>query len=191
MPTKTTVRSQKNRYRRQWFIVPATLLTLTIIVCAVIGNGIARNFTSALEPTTDISKYEELLHDYSSELTQHFPDHIPENATQVRFYYLPAFMQGGSFLQLRCKLPLGEVNALLTRYRPIARQVGTSAQIQASAKIPLTSFEGQTNLASDFQILILGGEPGKTNPVDWNHGYTYGLAISIQRQEVIYYADYW
>ena len=182
--------SQYPRHRK-WFIVPGSLLTLAAIAFAYFTNGIVEYIVDSTTPILDVNQYETILKSYDPKLTRHFPPHVPGSAMQVQFYYLPAFLQGGSYLQLRCKLPSEEINALLDRYRPIAKQIGSNNEIAASDGIPLTSFHGEPQLPEDFQILILGGEPYKTNPADWNHGYTYGLAISTQRQEVIYYADYW
>jgi hypothetical protein len=177
--------------QRGWFIVPGALLTLAALVFVYFANGVVGYIVASTTPIFDVNQYETIVQSYDPKLTQHFPPQIPGNATEVKFYYEPAFLQGGSYLQLRCKLPAGEIAALLDRYLPIAKEVRSGNETGFNAAIPLTSFYGETQLPEDFRILILGGEPYKTNPVDWNHGYTYGLAISTQRQEVIYYADYW
>lgn len=182
-----------SRFPRQrgWFIVPGVLLTLAAIVFAYFTNGIVGYIVASTTPIFDVNQYEAIVQSYGPKLTPHFPPHIPSDATGVKFYYEPAFLQGGSYLQLRCRLPADEIAALLEQYLPIAKEVRSSNEMAVNNDIPLTSFYGEMQLAGDFRILILGGEPYKTNPVDWNHGYTYGLAISTQRQEVIYYADYW
>ncbi len=176
--------------KRDWFIESGVVLTILAICFVFVGNS----FMASMMPMRDVNQYEAIVHEaivhgYGHELTEHFPPHIPSNAREVKFYYEPGFLQGGSLLQLRCKLPADEIATLRDRYLPLAKRV------YSGSAIPITSFYNEKqipgDLPQDFQILILGGKPYKTNPVDWNHGYTYGLAISTQRQEVIYYADEW
>lgn len=33
--------------------------------------------------------------------------------------------------------------------------------------------------------------PYHTSPVDWNHGCTYGVAVSLEAQEVMYWMEDW
>ena len=97
------------------------------------------------------------------------------------------------------KLPQSELDYVLERYRPIAKQVenGAGEIIEAVDKqghLPATHFRNEENtdfgpLAQDFLVLILDAEPYK--PEDWNHGHTYGVAVSTQRREVIFWAEYW
>jgi hypothetical protein len=43
-------------------------------------------------------------------------------------------------------------------------------------------------LPQSFAVLILEAKPYSA---DWNHGHKYGLAVNVETQEVIYWAQYW
>lgn len=63
---------------------------------------------------TDVSRYTEIHNQYwHPKLVRHFPENIPVNATDVRMAYLPSFLQGGAYFQLKLKLPADEIDDLL------------------------------------------------------------------------------
>lgn len=149
-------------------------------------------FEDMTRPVINLDQYERILN-HKSALTAHFPEHIPPDAVEVHFYYLPAFMQGGSELLLRYRTSSSYPDALLRKYSSAAIEVinGPASKSQ-STSFPhaLTGWinsVGYDVLPDDFQVLILG----TSRPEDWNHGYSYGLAVSHQRQEVLYWAETW
>jgi hypothetical protein len=48
---------------------------------------------------------------------------------------------------------------------------------------------GYDELPDDFEILILDNKPYK--PKNWNHGYSYGLALSRVSNEILFYQSVW
>ena len=178
--------------RRRGLIALSALLGVPAICVAGMLNWGAAAFEGLTEPVTNVNQYEHIV-DPKNTLTAHFPERIPADAVDVHFYYLPAFMQGGSELLLRYRTSSSILDALLQKYSPVAIQVingpVSKSQLKSVPHALTSSIElvGHSTLPDDFQVLILGASP----PEDWNHGYSYGLAISQQRQEVIYWAETW
>jgi hypothetical protein len=76
------------------FIGFGVFVAFVVLVFAVFLNFGAGLIVGATTPMRDVARYEETLTDYGEycgeELVAHFPSHIPGNATQVTFYYLPS-----------------------------------------------------------------------------------------------------
>jgi len=187
-------------HKWRWLLIGLGLLVALLASgVALILHSVGEYLMAVTTPEQDVGKYEEILASYPEAWVAHFPRQVPENATRVRFYYLPAFLQGGSSLQLHCRLPESEVDFLLEQYQPVAKKTenGLGEIITAVDKqidFPSTRFHSQENsesghLPADFLVLTLGGEPFEAE--DWNHGHIYGIAISTLRQEVTFWAEYW
>jgi hypothetical protein len=186
--------------QRNWrFIGLGIFGAFVSLVFAFYANFGAAMIIGATTPVRDPARYEEILGDYDNEkLVTHFPPHIPNDATQVTFYYSPPFLQGGSLLKLHCKLPSPQVDAVLQEYLPAAREIrsGTGDVLESSEPgyVPTVLFFYEEDseivpVPEDFLVLILDAEPYE--PGDWNHGYIYGVAVSTERQEVIYWTERW
>ncbi len=127
----------------------------------------------------------------------YFPTAIPAAATNPRFYYLPHFLQGGTRLQLRYGLPHARIQSLAGQYAAISKQTTqgsahTFAAVHGQQGLPTAEFRNAANtqfaaLPTDFAVYVLdaSGFPS------FNHGYSYGAAISLQRDEVIYWLEDW
>ena len=88
--------------RLRWlFIGLGVLVTLLASGFALLMHSMGEYLLSATTEVQDIARYEEILASYPEAWVAHFPSDVPNDATQVTFYYLPAFLQGGSYLQLR------------------------------------------------------------------------------------------
>ena len=186
--------------RLRWlFIGLGIVITLLASGFALLMHSMGEYLAGATAEIQDAARYEEILASYPESWVAHFPSSVPAEATQVTFYYLPAFLQGGSYLQLRCTLPPSVLDDVLGRYRPIAKQVENGAgeiieDVDIQGDLPTPLFRNGENTGFDslpqhFLILILDGEPYK--PEDWNHGYTYGVAVSTQGREAIFWVEYW
>jgi len=162
-----------------------------------------------LTPITTASKYNNVmtLRWHDQQLIEHFPEQIPSDAENTRFYYRAGFLQGGSTIELRVKVPAKHVEEVYTAYRPKAKIILNGAEkldrgTSNPDMLPKWSFvtfppnENEipgthTLLPKDFKILLLSSEPYKSNPTDWNHGKATGISISRQRREIIYWAEDW
>jgi hypothetical protein len=191
------------RRRRLFFGLGLPIALLGLAVAALLNWGLAA-FEAETRPVYSVPRYEAVLEglEYpSNRLVAHFPAHVPANATRVTFYYLPRYWQGPLILQLRCRLPPSEVDPVWQRYRATACQVHDSAGDiiegrDCGAPLPTARFRNDDNsgdapLPQGFLVLVLDADPCSTDPVDRNHGYSYGVAVSTGSQEVIYWAEYW
>ncbi len=68
-----------------------------------------------LTPITTASKYQNVmtLRWHDQHLIEHFPGKIPSDAENTRFYYRAGFLQGGSSIELRVKMPTNFVEEVL------------------------------------------------------------------------------
>lgn len=183
-----SVAVEKQWVRTGWpFVALGIVATLLSLAFATLVNFSVGVWIATTTPYRDPALYEEALKYYRPEMVAHFPPHIPAAATDVRFYFRPAFLQGGSFLQLHCRLPQPEVQTILETYLPLALHVlDGQAGVPPDFQMPYFELDsGPTqSLPEGFQVLVLD-----TYIAD--HGYTYGVAVNLQRQEVIYWAEHW
>ena len=175
----------------------------TLALVAVFGFAwMIFSFNKALEPIESVGKYEEVLATWkTSGLIDHFPSSVPANAHNVKFSSFPGFLQGGGHVQLRMELPAAEVKALYDHATKSAKQYqdgGNSVTLVNErddglwSTHPHTLTEGSYEFPSDYRIFIFDAEPYETESGhDWNHGKSKGMVISLQRNEVLYYAEDW
>ncbi len=193
-------RASKTVDRRWSVIVLGVLITLVVSFFVVFLNLSAGAFLASTTTITDVSQYDEIRQQMGdSELTQHFPSSIPENASDVKFEYLPKFLQGGAHIQLRLQLPQNEIADLLKEYRSKAKFnfVGGDRYEHSNepSGVPTTYFHtsgiDDRSFPDTYEIFVLNAQPGGTPDFQWNHGYSYGVVISLEKSEIIYWAEYW
>lgn len=167
--------------------------------------GFAWTFYSlkkALEPIESIDQYHEVLANWKARgLVDHFPSSVPANARNVKFSSFPGFMQGGGHVQLRMELPEAEVKNLYDHATKTSKQHhdgGNSVTLVNEREDgmrsthPHTLEKGISEFPSDYRIFIFHAEPyTKGTEYDWNHGVSKGMVVSLQRNEVFYYAESW
>lgn len=193
-----------NGLRVKRFLHP--LAIAAIVLVAGIGAS-ACWFKSKTADVTDPRRYAEILSELGYPKPRqldiptiaHFPPTIPAFATRVRLFYRPHYLQGPTQLQLRFQLPPAEVAAILPVVQPAAKEVhaggsSTSAMNAGAGTVPSAAFRNAANtgydldgLSADFQVFILDAATTSA----WNHGYTYGVALSQKSGEVIYWLEDW
>ncbi len=149
------------------------------------------------------SQYENVLEHrwHRSDLIEHFPKSIPTAAREVRFHFNAAFLQGGSSIELRARLPAEVIEGIERTYRPRAKGVFDAAgdpvgSDQEALLLPKLGFRTvppqmsldpprATALPADFETLLLWS----SEPVNLNHPHAGGISISRQRGEVVYWAE--
>jgi len=186
---------------RRWLIINVGVtITLFISMLILFMNVIAAVFTTGMTPITDISQYNEILEQMGdSELTRHFPLSIPESAEVVKFEYIPKFLQGGEHFQLRMKLPQSGISDLQEEYRSKAKFTFIGGQTNDHQNMPggvpttffYTNDTKNDSFPDDYEILVLNAEPKATSDPIWNHGFSYGVAISQEKSEIVYWSEYW
>jgi hypothetical protein len=148
---------------------------------------------------TNPDKYSVLLTQWApTGLVSHFPKSIPTGAKNVRLSEFPGFLQGGAWFQLRLTLPPGEVAMAYESASTNAKDFydGGNSLTSVNAKkggLPGTGFytsdNKDHNFPSDYRIFVFAALSAGGNA--WDHGQSYGLVISKERNEVIYYAEQW
>ncbi len=91
------------------FALILLLLGAMVLLTFIVG------FECSVRAETDPADYEDVLalHGYPHwPWLEHFPPNIPENATNVGFYWDKGFLQGSMCIQLRLVLPESEIKTL-------------------------------------------------------------------------------
>ncbi len=156
----------------------------------------------SLETIDSIDQYQGVLIDWkASGLVDHFPRSVPSRASNVKFSSFPGYLQGGGHVQLRMELPEAEVKRLYADATELAMQHqdgGNSVTLinecseGLSSTSPHTLGTGIYEFPDDYRIFIFQAKPYKKGSGhDWNHGVSKGMVLSLQRNEVLYYAERW
>lgn len=188
-------------------ILVIVLVTIPVVCIGVAFWGVAefRAMGQTAEENwvkTDLSLYPEILSSWNNKAQiEHFPKQVPENATEIHLMYSPPFLQKGVNFQLRYKLPPSEIKRLHLQYSKIAEQeyeghTGGTEEFMSKSYLPLPPFhinddpEGSI-LPKDYVIIVLGAKPQGEEDFQWNHGYTYGVAINETKSEILYWVEDW
>lgn len=174
------------------------------IIAMLLMLSIAGCFKSLIE--TDINNYSKILAEWKrSGLIDHFPEAIPEDATDVLFSASPAILQGGAWIQVRIRLSAQETRKIYDNAKKISRQhhdggnsssymSGTPGSVEnrLASTYFYTSGSKDDSFPPDYRVFIFDARSSKQNSnPDWNHGTSRGVAISLERNEVVYWAESW
>jgi hypothetical protein len=175
---------------------------LTVFFLAVAGllYIINRDFDEALKPAISEIRYK--FED--SLLVKHFPIEIPVDAKNVDLYYLPGFMQGGTFLQLRMQLSPEKIKRIEAEFLEKAKRkyipgaenhspTEENSPIGTKVEYNYKSYTGGSNgenFPSNYELLVLEDTRGAPK-YDWNHSDIYGVAIDPSTSEVVYWLEDW
>jgi hypothetical protein len=174
---------------------------LGIAVLALLGFG-AFVFFSFPHETHRLGKYPEPLAAWDRGLVGHFPTAIPADASLKKFSHFPAFLQGGAHIQLRLRLPPEHIRQLYTRFATQRTKSFFGGDINRHMNekegMPTTFFStGDTDdhsFPTDYEVMIFDSvlpESERPPGFGWNHGRSHGVAISTNRNEIIYWAESW
>jgi hypothetical protein len=158
-------------------------------------------------PSTEVWRYKQLVNpDSRNGLLGHFPEHVPKDATEVRFYYAPGTLQAGTVYQIRMRLPLSRIEELHEMFsKKKTKSFWGGALIEhmnGKNGMPTTRFYTNRNkddseslvFPTDYEIMIfdrLLPESERPPGFYWNHGESHGVAISKKRNEIVYWAEAW
>ncbi len=155
-----------------------------------------------LDFENDIDEYEHVLSEWKQTgLINHFPQKIPEHSNIVKFSSFPGFLQGGGWVQLRLELHSNEIEQAYAGAMKRSRQyhdggglytmVNRQKDGLASSNFH-TSGTNDREFPKDYRVFIFEAKPYKTGSAfDWNHGKSMGIAVSKNRNEVVYWAENW
>lgn len=149
----------------------------------------------------DVNKYASCLKSPRQELTAHFPRDPQIKDGDPVFSYYPGFLQGGAHLQLRVRLVPAEVAKLTKETASKTKHIYQGGSIfshhnqNQKNNLPTASFhtarsgEDGYEFPSHFKLYVLGAKEGSDG--SWNHGSTFGIAMSEETNEAIYWAEDW
>ncbi|MHC4498716.1 MAG: DUF4190 domain-containing protein [Planctomycetota bacterium] len=184
------VRSQG--LRGTMFAIGGIVSSILPLVC-----GVLLALTMFPKEITKVSKYSKIRHApwHKPELVAHFPEKLPDDAKDVSLSAFPGFLQGGAWFQVKMSLPQDRIDQLFHEFdlKKIKsfQGGGWSDHANSEGGVPTTFFRtGESDYGDfpdDFTIMVLGAKDEGA----WNHGSTYGVAISKLRNEIVYWADDW
>jgi len=163
-----------------------TLILITVLGFTSIVKLVSIAFETSME-ITDISKYERVLSftgDPNDPLTNFFPEKIPDDARNIEFSYIPAFMH----LSLRFETDKASIEKYSNKFSNKAIWIGKPDGSEAE-KYGVISVFDYKDLPSDLTIYVIYSRP--YHPNDWNHGARSLIAISKQKNEILFLADSW
>jgi hypothetical protein len=178
-------------------IVTSTAITIMLICVLSFGMLAAAVFIAVSEETTitDIGKYERVLKltGYPKrQISRHFPYEIPSSAKNIVFSYNPPFLQGGENFNLKFETDTASIKDYIDKFSQKAKWIGKSNDSEFKVNgITSASFNnfGYTKLPEDFTIYLLVSKSYEPN--NWNHGELSLVAISKERNEIIFLAENW
>ncbi len=151
----------------------------------------------------DINKYSSEISQWkSSGLINHFPISLPIFAKNIKLSSFQGYLQGGAWIQVRMELPEDKVKELYEYASKRAKQYhngGGYLSLTDKRKDGLgsanfhTSDNKETEFSMDYRIFIFGARAYKIveKEYNWNHGTSKGMVISLEKNEVIFYAETW
>ena len=194
--------NKPGRYRK-CFIISLSILTPVLCFIMVILTSRVGFYCSA-RPETDPSDYKDVLEilEYRRRpWLQHFPSSIPGNATNTSFYWGKGFLQADVFMQLRFVLPEAETKTLLNESLKKKTTIPAKLKNSNRDRPPFTPLmagvkEFIGDWPDDFEIIVFhyGGlgcymDEGYGTQEYWGEKFSYGIAISQCRNEVVYWTE--
>ncbi len=191
----------RNRYNSKIIRIVSILTSVIIIIFWIVLSIVSEFILISTKENTSIREYHSLLGQYrvsNSRLTDHFPGSVPMEAKDVHFSHLPAFLQGGSHIQLRYSLPQNMIRELYKEYSRVKIKSFSGGNFNDHIHQPggmPTTFDysdkkGDRRFSGDFEIMVFDDRSNSKSKT-WNHGRSHGVAISLQKNIIIYWAESW
>jgi hypothetical protein len=201
------IKVKNTRKRRIIYIVIGAILGAIVLFCAfgaLVICWFMYAFSQATSQNTNLDDYPKLLEELQSTgLVAHFPPTIPANSSAARLSAVSGFMsQGGGHLQIRYQLPASEIERLYEDAQKRAKDFYDGGHVFTAVNAPdktdvtrkrlagtyfATTDNGDTSFPDDYRIFVFDAKSSGDN-VWWNRFTSYGVVISKQRNEIIYYA---
>ncbi len=178
-------------------------------IVAVLGAGmivffvlVAFFYFTFPRETHSLWKYKGLRAQWGPQLVSHFPPEIPADASLKKFSHFPAVLQGGASIQLRLSLPPERFRELYSQFSAQKTKSflggDTNRHMNEPEGMPTTFFYTSGNkdgsFPDDFEIMIFDKvlpEAERPPGFYWNHGQSHGVAMSMNRNEIVYWAENW
>lgn len=184
------------RRRSAFRFVSGVLFSCVVLLFTGVMINWYKQFSWEVYQHTNPNEYQHALQDWHGlPAIAHFPPAIPADASHVRFYYRPSFLQGGMSLQLRYRTTPRQIEQLYTHFTSQKHEIvhvgvdifelmfqTSDAPPPPPGESPIVAFP------KDFEILLL--TPMEKNEIvnEHNNVYTSGVAISKKRDEIVFWA---
>lgn len=175
-----------------WIAIPLTGGVIYYWLVTVFG---VVALSLALAEVTNVKRYDEIVERWADDMVYHFPRPIPADAQDVLFSFQPGFV--GSHIQLRYSTTSDTIAAL---YEHFSEQATVSFNggnyndhVNAEGGIATTSFytsdSDYRTFPSDYEVMSF--DPGLIERKGGGYySLPHGVAISRQRNEIVYWAEY-
>jgi len=176
------------------YIATGVLIVILGIVMFIAFFNIS--IDSATTVTTDISRYERALKlsHFPGKLLETFPDKIQDNAKNTKFFYTPAFGQGGKEIALKFETDSYSIKKYISEFSQKAKWVGKVNDSEANkygvnnGQFSLFEYT-YSGLPKDYIIYVIFSESYQKD--NWNHGKISLVAINEQNNEIMFLAEDW
>jgi len=144
-------------------------------------------------PRTSLWEYEQSIEPWRESYTAFFPHQVPADATSARYYHKPAFLQGGGRIQLRLVLPAEQVRTIRDEAmrKALGHFRGKRPADDLDELMPRRTRRSHADepvAKEEYEVYVLSTTRSEDN---WNHGYESGIAVSLGRNEVVYWLEDW
>jgi hypothetical protein len=178
------------------------VLVIIILLAAISLLIFTYSFYKDLQPKVDPALYADIVAQRlkNSSCYKFLPETIPHDAAKTAFFHIPGFLQGSDLIALRVSLPKQKIEQIIADLDASDRQeIKSFGQIPAPHAYPAfgmkkpssnNMFEGVSEIPADFRIFLY-----ECNIADieknWNHNILSFTAVSLERNEVVYFIDNW
>lgn len=114
----------------------------------------------------------------------HFPEKIPENSKNQKFYYCPKFLQGDGRVYLKYEYA-EDVSIYKQKYEQSAEWVGNYSDFDSKNQWILDGpfkFAECENKKNDFTLYIINSDFE-----NWSHAFIYGVALNEKDSIIIFF----
>jgi|GEM_PF-429514 hypothetical protein len=164
------------------------LMALITVSCTLINDATAN--------VTDVGSYDRVmkLSCFQQYLIADFPDKLPADAENTKLYYSPfAIGQGGQKIAVGFQARTDTIDSYIEIFSREAIWIGKENSTEAHQYGVFTGefscLEGSSSgLPRDYKVYVTSCKPYS---VDWNHGENSLVAISKERNEILFLASKW
>lgn len=149
---------------------------------------------AATTTTTDISSYKSVLTATGypdNVLTKSFPSQIPDDASNVRLRYNPAFLQGGENFVLQFETKSESIATYQDMFCKEANEfkLSKATLLDYDYEQECFSLLGYNEIPSGYTCYLLYSTPYHSN--NWNHGAYSFVAINTDLNTIIFAESDW
>ncbi|MBB5035445.1 hypothetical protein [Prosthecobacter vanneervenii] len=179
------------------------LLLLLLVLAILAFGGLALFIYRMFNPSQvrSLDAYPKYLAKFQRTWAPHFPAEIPADATLKKFCYFPGVGSGHWYMQLRLQRPAEQIRSLYSQslsQRTASFHGGSHKEHSLQPDGMATTFfytgdePTKAPFPPDYEIMVF--DPILTSEQkQQNHSYLFchGVAISLQRNEIIYWSATW